>query len=135
MRYNSYGSAVRVSAIIRYRSAVEIAILSTKGQRGSLVNTASVRATRLFACVFLLGHVGFAQKILVRVINGRDGHPLSTVFAEFLDEQPTKCRLLSKSQPMAMERRRLAFQSLGPAPQHSLGSDAGSLALFLLGND
>ena len=91
--YNiSYGSAVRVSAIIRYRSAVEIAILSTKGQRGNLVNTASVRATRLFACVFLLGHVGFAQKIMVRVINGRDGHPLSkqTVVAQFLDEQPTK---------------------------------------------
>ena len=81
-----------MSAIIRYTSAVEIAILSTKGQRGNLVNTASVRATRLFACVFLLGHVGFAQKIMVRVINGRDGHPLSkqTVFAQFLDEQPTK---------------------------------------------
>src|ERR1700730_15736792 len=81
--YNSYGSAVRVSANSWYIASVEIAILSTKGQRGNLVNTASVRATRRFACVFLLVHVGFAQKIMVRVINGRDEHPLSkqTVFA------------------------------------------------------
>ena len=102
------------------------------------MKTASVRGTRLFACVFLLGHVGFAQKIMVGVINGRDGHTLSkqTVFAQFLDEQPTK---VSSPQHITTDGNEEAEVST-PEPQPrrlniSLGSDAGSLALFVLGND
>ena len=75
-----------------------------------------VTALLLLACS--LGQTCFAQGITVRVINGRNGHPLSkqTVVAQFLDEQPAK---VSTPQEITTDRNGDAQIAVPkPAPKH-----------------